>query len=313
MGRLHAAERGSSVSFEYDAGWLQREDTFAIDPTSLPLQRGAHHGTTLFGAIQDCGSDRWGRVLIERAVCKIVLTQKPYHEIDYVLALDDASRIGALRFRPDPASHFSLPPAESSRLWFDSTPFCVSRTRFIVRRKPPKIYASCSARVRRLAVPGLNQPPPWPTTGSPSRSFPSPTTSATSQRAKSLPSRWQSKPASKSRNIGSCRWAAKASPSSRDLIVQEKTAYPLSLRPVYWDCLKATLVLTPCWLTASVNSVTMLPAICVDYGVASSSRCLPATTTTTFAIMVSSCTNRDAGRFLRPMTSTRCRKWIVSA
>jgi hypothetical protein len=68
VGRLHAAERGSSVSFEYDAGWLQREDTFAIDPTSLPLQRGAHHGTTLFGAIQDCGSDRWGRVLIERAV-----------------------------------------------------------------------------------------------------------------------------------------------------------------------------------------------------------------------------------------------------
>jgi hypothetical protein len=37
VGRLHAAERGSSVSFEYDAGWLQREDTFAIDPTSLPL------------------------------------------------------------------------------------------------------------------------------------------------------------------------------------------------------------------------------------------------------------------------------------
>jgi hypothetical protein len=49
VGRLHAAERGASVSFEYDAGWLQREDSFAIDPTSLPLQRGAHHGTTLFG------------------------------------------------------------------------------------------------------------------------------------------------------------------------------------------------------------------------------------------------------------------------
>src|ERR1039458_719214 len=116
VGRLHAAERGSSVSFEYDAGWLQRDAAFAIDPTSLPLQRGAHHGTTLFGVIQDCGPDRWGRVLIERAVRKKVLTQKPYHEIDYVLALDDASRIGALRFRPDAASPFlaatsgKLPP-----------------------------------------------------------------------------------------------------------------------------------------------------------------------------------------------------------
>src|SRR5665213_3765711 len=64
VGRLHAVERDASVSFEYDAGWLQRDDTFAIDPTSLSLQRGAHHGTTLFGAMQDCGPDRWGRVLI---------------------------------------------------------------------------------------------------------------------------------------------------------------------------------------------------------------------------------------------------------
>lgn len=70
VGRLHAAERGSSVSFEYALEWLQRADAFAIDPTSLPMQRGAHHGRTLFGAIQDCGPDRWGRNLIERAVRK---------------------------------------------------------------------------------------------------------------------------------------------------------------------------------------------------------------------------------------------------
>ena len=106
VGRLHAAERGSSVSFEYATEWLQRDGAFAIDPTSLPLQRGIHHGATLFGAIQDCGPDRWGRVLIERAVRKKVLAQKPYHEIDYVLALDDASRIGALRFRLDAKSPF---------------------------------------------------------------------------------------------------------------------------------------------------------------------------------------------------------------
>jgi len=116
VGRLHAAERGASVSFEYAPEWLQRDDAFAIDPTSLPLQRGAHHGGALFGAIQDCGPDRWGRILIERAVRKKVLTQKPYRDIDYVLALDDVARVGALRFRLNAESPFlaattgKLPP-----------------------------------------------------------------------------------------------------------------------------------------------------------------------------------------------------------
>jgi serine/threonine-protein kinase HipA len=115
-GRLHAAERGSSVSFEYASEWLQRDDAFAIDPTSLPLQRGAHHGKTLFGAMHDCGPDRWGRILIERAVRKKVLAQKPYRDVDYVLALDDVARVGALRFRLNGESPFlavttgKLPP-----------------------------------------------------------------------------------------------------------------------------------------------------------------------------------------------------------
>src|SRR5262245_34176738 len=116
VGRLHPVERGASVSFEYASEWLQRDGVFAIDPTSLPLQRGAHHGAALFGAIQDCGPDRWGRTLIGRAVRKKVLTQKPYRDIDYVLALDDGARVGALRFRLNPESPFlatttgKLPP-----------------------------------------------------------------------------------------------------------------------------------------------------------------------------------------------------------
>jgi len=116
VGRLHAAERGASVSFEYAMEWLQRDSAFAIDPTSLPLQRAAHHGAALFGAIQDCGPDRWGRMLIERAVRKKVLTQKPYRDIDYVLALDDVARVGALRFRVNAEGPFlaattgKLPP-----------------------------------------------------------------------------------------------------------------------------------------------------------------------------------------------------------
>lgn len=116
VGRLHPAERGATVTFEYDGKWLARADTFAIDPTALPLQRGAHHGAALFGALQDSGPDRWGRILIDRAVRKKVFAQKPYRDIDYVLALDDFSRIGALRFRVAAdapflaAGHSRLPP-----------------------------------------------------------------------------------------------------------------------------------------------------------------------------------------------------------
>jgi len=116
LGRLHPADRSASISFEYASEWLQRDEAFSVDPTSLPLQRGPQHAATLFGAIQDCGPDRWGRVLIERAVRKKVFAQKPYRDLDYVLALDDVSRIGALRFRLDSRSPFlaaaisKLPP-----------------------------------------------------------------------------------------------------------------------------------------------------------------------------------------------------------
>ena len=106
VGRLHTAERGNAVSFGYTPEWLERAGAFPIDPTSLPLQRGVHHGAILFGAMQDCGPDRWGRVLIDRAVRKQVLDQKPYQDLDYVLALDDVSRIGALRFRADARGPF---------------------------------------------------------------------------------------------------------------------------------------------------------------------------------------------------------------
>jgi serine/threonine-protein kinase HipA len=116
VGRLHAAERSPAVSFEYAPDWLKRPGAFAIDPVGLPLGAGNHHSPALFGAIQDCGPDRWGQILIERAVRKKVLARRPYRPIDYVLALDDSSRLGALRFRQDAASPFlavsigKLPP-----------------------------------------------------------------------------------------------------------------------------------------------------------------------------------------------------------
>ena len=106
VGCIFPADRGTTVSFQYAPDWLRKEGNFSIDPTALPLRPGMHHSATLFGAIQDCGPDRWGRVLIERAVRKKLLNQKPYREIDYVLAIDDNSRIGALRFRNNQSEPF---------------------------------------------------------------------------------------------------------------------------------------------------------------------------------------------------------------
>ena len=119
VGRLHPAERNPTVTFEYAREWLARADAFAIDPTGLPLGPSPIHGAALFGAMLDCGPDRWGRILIERAVRKHVLDRKPYRDIDYVLALDDTARIGALRFRAEPTGPFlaattgKLPPIVS--------------------------------------------------------------------------------------------------------------------------------------------------------------------------------------------------------
>jgi serine/threonine-protein kinase HipA len=106
LGRLRLSERGATTSFEYDAGWLADPGAFAIDPVSLPLQRGVHHAPSLFGAMQDCGPDRWGRMLIKRSHGKGLISKMPRHEMDYVLALDDESRIGALRFRTEEGGAF---------------------------------------------------------------------------------------------------------------------------------------------------------------------------------------------------------------
>jgi len=106
VGRLHVAERNPAASFEYATEWLNGPTPFSIDPTDLPLGPGPRHSPGLFGVFQDCGPDRWGRVLVERAARKGVLERKPYSDFDYVIALEDASRLGALRFRADAKSPF---------------------------------------------------------------------------------------------------------------------------------------------------------------------------------------------------------------
>jgi serine/threonine-protein kinase HipA len=108
-----------SAAFQYDAGWLEDPERFAIDP-SLPLVGGFQFharrgsGSLFHGAISDTEPDGWGRRVILRDHAKRrqrardsgeSVPSVDLRELDYLLAVDDESRLGALRFR-DEEGHF---------------------------------------------------------------------------------------------------------------------------------------------------------------------------------------------------------------
>lgn len=118
--RYLAKRRGQSSVFEYDPGWLNREGAFAIDPENLPLQAGpiytSSEKSALPGALRDTAPDRWGQQLIKRALRKAG-ENRTLSEIDYLLAITDLTRIGALRYRREgednfdhDIGHYRVPP-----------------------------------------------------------------------------------------------------------------------------------------------------------------------------------------------------------
>ncbi len=97
------AKRGRQSSvFEYASEWLDRSDAFAIDPANLPLHTGPFYTSSeksaLPGALRDTAPDRWGRLLVQRSFRKYGQA-RTLSEIDYLLALNDRTRTGALRYR----------------------------------------------------------------------------------------------------------------------------------------------------------------------------------------------------------------------
>jgi len=114
LGRIHHDVDGAreSSAFEYDATWLAAPDRLAIDP-ALPLVAGAQfrrkgrEGSALHGAVADTEPDGWGRRVILRDHAKrrqadrragVSRSTPPLNDLDFLLAVDDLSRVGALRF-----------------------------------------------------------------------------------------------------------------------------------------------------------------------------------------------------------------------
>ncbi|HUS28492.1 MAG TPA: type II toxin-antitoxin system HipA family toxin [Kofleriaceae bacterium] len=109
---LRHEERGAreSASFEYVAEWLADRERFAIDPT-LPLVRGpqfhkrSKEGSLFHNALADTEPDGWARRVILRDHQKRrqagETVPERLNELDFLLAVDDATRVGALRFRDE--------------------------------------------------------------------------------------------------------------------------------------------------------------------------------------------------------------------
>ena len=126
-----SSRTGDAVAFAYTDLWLTGAmgiAPFALDP-ELPLVEGwqyARRATSdVTAAFQDSSPDRWGRVLMDRREAAQARADgrniKSLRAWDYLLGVDDFSRMGALRFR-DPetdtwlaAGHPAAPPITDLR------------------------------------------------------------------------------------------------------------------------------------------------------------------------------------------------------
>ncbi len=98
--------RGKEIfSFEYQKEWLESGKALELDP-DLKLFTGPQYLTDEkpnFGLFLDSSPDRWGRVLMKRreAINSRVAERKlnPLFESDFLLGVNDETRMGALRFK----------------------------------------------------------------------------------------------------------------------------------------------------------------------------------------------------------------------
>ena len=118
LGELRYDRQGrrESAAFIYTPDWLSNNARFTIDP-ALPLvsgfqfhKRHGGKGTIFHGAIADTEPDGWGRRVILRYYSKqreaARLNNRSVEsifpgELDFLLTVDDESRVGALRFRDE--------------------------------------------------------------------------------------------------------------------------------------------------------------------------------------------------------------------
>ncbi|HTV62575.1 MAG TPA: HipA N-terminal domain-containing protein [Verrucomicrobiae bacterium] len=117
VGTLHYDAIGSRErsAFGYAESWLESEDRFALEPaltlvTGPQFHRKIENGSVFHGAIADTEPDGWARRVILRDHAKRRQAARragrepevvQLNAIDFLLAVDDSSRVGALRFQDE--------------------------------------------------------------------------------------------------------------------------------------------------------------------------------------------------------------------
>ena len=110
VGRLIFVKDGPREfsQFAYSPQWLSHPRCFDVSPDlSLVLGYQLHkpptqNDSSFLGALADTEPDAWGRRVIARAHAKARAQDgalAPLTEVDYLAAVDDFSRVGALRLR----------------------------------------------------------------------------------------------------------------------------------------------------------------------------------------------------------------------
>jgi serine/threonine-protein kinase HipA len=115
-------------SFQYSSEFLKSKYRNMFIDSSLYLdttRQFAPKDMKIFGFLSDLAPDRWGRTLIKRKETIVANIEnrhvKTLNEIDYLLAVSDESRMGAIRLSKDGTNYLSndtemeVPPMENIR------------------------------------------------------------------------------------------------------------------------------------------------------------------------------------------------------
>ncbi|WP_432256556.1 type II toxin-antitoxin system HipA family toxin [Limimaricola sp. AA108-03] len=109
VGTLHrTAGRGRErVSFTYHEEWLADENAFGLSP-NMPLGPGQfvpEAGQDMLAPLGDSSPDTWGRTVMRRYEGRMAKAEerrpKTLQEADYLLGVNDETRLGALRYKVD--------------------------------------------------------------------------------------------------------------------------------------------------------------------------------------------------------------------
>lgn len=175
--------RREHCTFAYEPSWLESPARFNVSadlqlmPGYQPHKARSLNDSVFHGAIADTAPDAWGRRVIARAHAKRRKTdaQLPaLTELDYLLAVDDFSRVGALRLRDaDGDWHQTTPEGRRSTPPLIELQRIYQASRAVERgQETAEDLRYLQGKAPRSAACGPSAPWWTKTAGSPSGSFP---------------------------------------------------------------------------------------------------------------------------------------------